>query len=75
MTGRRGYYGGGRPSKGERRVVVTRVATDIADQVAAAAGERGMTISDYLATLLYRDLGIPVAEPEPAAQTQLPLSA
>ena len=41
----------------------------------AAAAERGMTVSDYLATLVYRELGIPVAPPEPTAQTQLPLSA
>ena len=65
----------GRHGKGDRRLMVTRVATDIADQAVSAANKRGMTISDYLATLVYRDLGIPVAEPEPAAQTQLPLSA
>ena len=75
MAVRRGHSNGGRRSKGKRRLVVTRLATDIADQVVAAAGERGMTVSDYLATLVYRELGIPAAEPEPTAQTKLPLSA
>jgi hypothetical protein len=75
MAVRSGHSNGGRRSKGERRLVVTRLATDIADQVVAAAAERGMTVSDYLATLVYRELGIPVAPPEPTAQTQLPLSA
>ena len=76
MAVRRGHSNGGRRSKGERRLVVTRLATDIADQVAAAAEQRGLTVSDYLATLVYSDLGLP-APPStpPAAQAQLPLSA
>ena len=69
MAGGRGH------SKGERRLVATRVATHIADQVLTNANERGMSVSDYVATLLYHGLGIPVTEPEPTAQTQLPLSA
>ena len=48
-------------SKGERRLVVTRLPTEIADRVALAADERGMTVSDYLATLVYSDLGLPGA--------------
>ena len=32
MAVRRGHSNGGRRSKGERRLVVTRLATDIADQ-------------------------------------------
>ena len=74
MAVRRGHSNGGRRSKGERRLVVTRLPTEIADRVALAAEERGMTVSDYLATLVYSDLGIP-GPPERTAQDQLPLSA
>lgn len=50
--------------------------TEIADRVALAADERGMTVSDYLATLVYSDLGLPVPpSTQPADQAQLPLSA
>ena len=76
MAVRRGHSYGGRRSKGERRLVVTRLATDIADQVAAAAEQRGLTVSDYLATLVYSDLGLPLPpSTQPADQDQLPLSA
>jgi hypothetical protein len=76
MAVRRGHSNGGRRSKGERRLVVTRLATDVADQVAAAATQRGMTVSDYLATLVYSDLGLPLPPiTQPADQPQLPLSA
>ena len=76
MAVRRGHSNGGRRSKGERRLVVTRLATDIADQVAEAAAQRGMTVSDYLAALVYSDLGLPPPLPAPRAdQAQLPLSA
>lgn len=75
MAVRRGHSNGGRRSKGERRLVVTRLATEIADQVAAAAEQRGMTVSDYLARLVYSDLGLPPPSAEPADQPQLPLSA
>lgn len=76
MAVRRGHSNGGRRSKGERRLVVTRLASDIADRVAAAAEQRGVTISDYLAALVYSDLGIPLPPAtHPADQDQLPLSA
>jgi hypothetical protein len=77
MAGQRGHSNGGRQSKGQRRLVVTRLATEIADQVAAAAQQRGITVSDYMATLVYSDLDIPLPPaPQPATgQTQLPLSA
>jgi hypothetical protein len=73
---RRGHSNGGRRSKGERRLVVTRLATDIADQVAEAAAQRGMTVSDYLAALVYSDLGLPLPPATQSAdQPPLPLSA
>jgi hypothetical protein len=76
MAVRRGHSNGGRPSKGERRVLVTRLATEVADRAAVAAEQRGMTVSDYLAALVYSDLGLPVPpSTQPADQPQLPLSA
>ena len=76
MAVRRGHSNGGRRSKGERRLVVTRLATNIADQVAEAAAQRGMTVSDYLAALVYSDLGLPLPSPTQSAdQPQLPISA
>ena len=76
MAVRRGHSNGGRRSKGERRLVVTRVPTEVADRVAAAADERGMTVSDYLAALVYSDLGLPPPpSTQPADQPPLPLSA
>lgn len=77
MGRQRGHNGGGRRSKGERRLVATRLATDVADRVADAVEQRGITVSDYLAALIYSDLGIPLPPGgEPAAgQAQLPLSA
>lgn len=68
MRRQRGNNGGGRRSKGDRRLVGTRLATDVADRVADAAEERGITVSDYLAALVYSDLGIPLPPAgEPAA--------
>jgi hypothetical protein len=75
MAVRRGHSNGGRRSKGDRRLVVTRLATEIADRVAAAAEERGLTVSDYLAELVYSDLDIPMPPTHQAGQAQLPLSA
>lgn len=77
MRRQRGNNGGGRRSKGDRRLVGTRLATDVADRVADAAEERGITVSDYLAALVYSDLGIPLPPAgEPAAgQAPFPLSA
>ena len=76
MAVRRGHSNGGRRSKGERRLVVTRLATEIADQFAEAATQRGLTVSDYLATLVYSELGLPPPQSaQPADQPQLPLSA
>ncbi|MDP8977376.1 MAG: hypothetical protein M3N17_02135 [Actinomycetota bacterium] len=39
---------GGRPYKGERRRLVTRVPLDVAAAVKKAAAEHGMTVNDYV---------------------------
>jgi hypothetical protein len=76
MAALRGNNNGGRRSKGERRLVATRLTIDIADRVAEAAEQRGMTVSDYLAILIYSELEIPLPPAgQPIHQAQLPLSA
>ena len=55
MAGR-GNNGGGRRSKGERRLVGTRMPIPDADKLAAVAEARGMTVSDYVANLVTQHL-------------------
>lgn len=43
---------GGRPSKGERRLVVTRLPTAQADRVRDVADRQGVTVSDWLAQVI-----------------------
>lgn len=42
----------GRPSKGPRRAVITRLPDGLAELVFAAADRNGMTRSDYVAQVL-----------------------
>lgn len=65
----------GRPHKGARRVIVTRPAQPVADVVLREAAAAGMTISDYVAGILARAVGLPQYVPVPPAQDQqeLPL--
>ncbi|OOP63106.1 hypothetical protein BMF89_07395 [Arthrobacter sp. SRS-W-1-2016] len=51
-----GNRGGGRRSKGERRLVGTRMPVADADKLAAVAEARGMTVSDYVAQLVTKHL-------------------
>ena len=53
MTGNRG---GGRRSKGERRLVGTRMPVREADKLAAVAEAQGMTVSDYVGGLVMEHL-------------------
>lgn len=55
MAGR-GNNGGGRRSKGERRLVGTRMPIPDADKLAAVAEAEGMTVSDYVADLVTKHL-------------------
>ncbi|UKA69187.1 hypothetical protein LFT44_21930 (plasmid) [Arthrobacter sp. FW306-05-C] len=55
MAGK-GNNGGGRRSKGERRLVGTRMPIPDADKLAAVAEAEGMTVSDYVANLVTRHL-------------------
>ena len=65
----------GRPHKGARHVIVTRPAKPVVDVVMSEAAAAGMTISDYVAGILARAVGLPQYVPVSPAPTQqeLPL--
>ena len=65
----------GRPHKGARHVIVTRPAKPVADVVMSEAAAAGMTISDYVAGILARAVGLPQYVPVSPAhnQQELPL--
>jgi len=67
----------GRPHKGARRVIMTRPAQPVADVVLREAAAAGMTISDYVAGILARAVGLPQYVPVSPAQDQqeLPLKS
>ncbi len=66
---------GGRPSKGERDSIITRPVRPLGDVIRARADEAGLSISDYVATVLANAHGMPEAAPtRPAVQQEvLPL--
>jgi hypothetical protein len=73
MAERRGR--GGRPSKGQRDLFVTRPPMEDADKLRDLADELGMTLSDTLAALLrigLRHLG-ELPAPSSTKQKELPL--
>ena len=55
---------GGRKSKGDRQPLLSRVPSPIADAVRDCAEERGMTLSDYIASVLARDVGLSELVPQ-----------
>ena len=55
---------GGRKSKGDRQPLLTRVPSLIADAVRDCADERGMTLNDYIASVLARDVGLSELAPQ-----------
>ena len=54
--------GVGRPSKGDRDHIVTRPSRVVGDLVRQRADEAGLTISDYVASVLARAHGVPEAD-------------
>jgi hypothetical protein len=50
---------GGRPAKGKRQPLLSRVPTPLGDAVKAQADMRDMTVSDYIAALLAQSHGMP----------------
>jgi antitoxin component of RelBE/YafQ-DinJ toxin-antitoxin module len=75
MATTRGKGQGGRPSKGDRRYLASRVPESLAQAVYDAADELGITVSDYIADLLAAEHGHrPVSRPVPD-QKELAISA
>jgi hypothetical protein len=66
---------GGRPSKGERDMLVSRMAKPLADEVRSRAEELDLTYSDYVASVLAEAHGMPQYAPKRHDRTQeeLPL--
>lgn len=68
---------GGRHSKGERELLGTRPARALADAARVRADDLGMSMSDYLATLIAQDLDMMSYAPTPNDPTrvELPIEA
>lgn len=67
---------GGRPSKGERDLLVTRPAAPIGQAIRARADASELTISEYIARLLAEHVGLPDLAPavEPKHDQELPMT-
>jgi len=66
----------GRPSKGDRDVLYTRVPRPVGDAIRALSDQTGMAISDVVAALAAKGLGMPEWAPQPPHpydQQELPL--
>ena len=66
----------GRPSKGDRDVLYTRVPRPVGDAIRAMSDQTGMAISDVIAALAAESLGMPELAPHPPRtfdQQELPL--
>jgi len=56
----------GRPSKGERKVVVSRPAIPLAERIEELAAEAGYKyVGDFVASILAREAGMPEYAPKP----------
>ncbi len=68
--------GPGRPSKGDRDVIITRPARPLGDVVRARADEAGLSISEYVASVLAEVHHLPQYAPQarPPQPEELPLS-
>lgn len=66
----------GRPSKGDRDVLYTRVPRAVGDAIRALSDQTGMAISDVIAALAAESLGMPEMAPQALRsydQQELPL--
>lgn len=62
MTSQR--YRGGRQSKGDRQALISRVATPLGEAVREKAEARGMSVNDYIASVLAREVGMAELAPQ-----------
>lgn len=68
---------GGRPSKGKRDQLISRVAWDLGDIVRDNAEAEQLSVSDYIARVLAREVGRPELAPRhnrPYSEQELPIS-
>lgn len=67
----------GRRAKGDRELLGTRAPLPLAEAARERAGELGMTVSDYLATLIAQDTGLtrfaPATHTSNPTQLELPI--
>ena len=61
-------YRGGRYSKGERLPLLTRVAPPVSEAVRERAESRGMSVNDFIASILAREVGLSEFAPESPVQ-------
>lgn len=73
LTQRMRTSSGGRPSKGPRELLGTRPSVRLAEAARARADELGMSMSDYLATLIAQDTNLVELAPKIADPTRLEL--
>ncbi|QJU56278.1 toxin-antitoxin system HicB family antitoxin (plasmid) [Herbiconiux sp. SALV-R1] len=70
-------YRGGRHGKGERTALISRVAPPLGEAVRVQAEERGMSVNDYVASVLAREVGMTELAPQAALlphYEELPIS-
>jgi hypothetical protein len=63
----------GRKSKGDRDTLIVRVPRAIGDRVRSNAEDLGISIVDYVTTILARDLAMPEHAPTISGDAQLAL--
>lgn len=66
------HRGGGRPSKGLRKYIGFRVPAEMADQVAQVAEAEGVTITDYVASVVAKQLEVDLGRQNHKYQEELP---
>ena len=67
------HRGGGRPSKGLRKYIGFRVPAEMADQVAQVAEAEGVTITDYVASVVAKQLQVDLDRHVHKYQEELPM--
>lgn len=70
-------YRGGRKSKGDRLQLISRVAAPVGEAVRDQAEARGMSMNDFIASVLAREVGMPELAPQSPVQhkhQELPIS-
>ncbi len=67
------HRGGGRPSKGLRKYIGFRVPAEMADQVAQIAEAEGVTITDYVAAVVAKQLQVDLDRHVHKYQEELPI--